>query len=200
MLNKKILIGSTAIPVIVAIAMITSLPETVETTYNYENGSFPPPMSLSFYGDVFVDSVKEASEIVGYTVDEPKLPKGVDLQLIGVLEDRTVVMFASPHPITSETLDKEFMWKLQGLQITYEKLPERLSHLDTDTIVQKWAADRGVDALVKNDKVQAVKPISVGHGHEDEFDMPGRFLTSDNGILKSTEGFYPPDKLEATLE
>ncbi|MFI5407306.1 MAG: hypothetical protein ACHQ1D_12450, partial [Nitrososphaerales archaeon] len=91
-----------------------------QKTYSYENGNFPPPMTLGEYSDQHVKTLEEASKVVGYTISEPNLPKGVTVQLIGINGDRVVQIYASPNPISEKTLDREFMYELQGIEIHYE--------------------------------------------------------------------------------
>ena len=194
-----ILAGLAVIPII-AIALFTSLPAE-EKTYSYENASFPPPDPLSVYSDYFVDSVQEASEIVGYTVSEPVLPEGTTLQLIGIHRDKVVQMYASPHPINQETLDREFTYELQGLLIHYERLPDRLSHMDTNTLNERWATGENIDSSLKsNNRAEGVKEISIGQGHSGTFDMPGEVRTSiSDDVLVNISGFYDGNTLKSVM-
>ena len=201
MLSKKILFSSALIPAVIAIAMIATMPaEYEQKIYSYENASFPPPILLSEYGDQFVDSVEEASYIVGFEISEPKLPKDVEVQLIAIHGDGTVGIFASPNEISPDTSNYEFIWELEGIQIIYEKMPDRLSHLDADDEVRKWAQQHDILVQETNGKSQAVKPISVGHGHGGDFDIPGKMMTSEGDILMSAQGFYPSGQIVAILK
>lgn len=203
MLNKKkIFYGSALIPVVIAIAMITSIQYEVEQkTYSYENGSFPPPMALGEYSDQNVRTLEEASKIVGYTIPEPNLPKGVTVQLIGIHGDRVVQIYASPNSINAETLDREFMYELQGIEIHYEKLPERLSHLKTSDLIEDWAAQENASISTKsNDRIEAVKTISTGEGIGGPFDKPARVITSiSDDVQVSISGFYDASVLKSIL-
>lgn len=203
MLNKKkIFYGSALIPVAIAIVMITAMPGEVEQkTYIYENGNFPPPMTLGEYSDQHVKTLEEASKIVGYTISEPNLPKGVTVQLIGINGDRVVQIYASPNPINEKTLDREFMYELQGIEIHYEKLPERLSHLKTSELIEKWATQENASISMKsNGRIEAVKSISTGEGFEGTFDKPARVITSiSDDVQVSIAGFYDISVLKSVL-
>lgn len=203
MLNKKKLFyGSALIPIVIAIAMITAMPGEIEQkTYIYENGNFPPPMALGEYSDQHVKTLEEASKIIGYTISEPNLPKGVTVQLIGINGDRVVQIYASPNPINEKTLDREFMYELQGIEIHYEKLPERLSHLKTSDLIKDWAAQEKVATSMKsNNRSEVVKAISTGQGFNGTFDMPARVLTSiSDDVQVSIAGFYDTSVLKSVL-
>ena len=194
-----ILAGLAVIPIVV-IALFTSLPAE-EKTYSYENTSFPPPNPIGAYSDYFVGSVQEASEIIGYTVSEPVLPEGTTLQLIGIHGDRIVQLYASSHPISQETLDREFTYELQGLLIYYERLPDRLSHMDTNTLTERWAVQENIQSLSKsNNRSEAVKEISIGQGHSGTFDMPGEVGTSiSSDVQVNISGFYDGNTLKSVL-
>ena len=175
---------------------------THEKTYSYENASHPPLNPLSAYSDYFVGSVREASETVGYVVSEPILPEGTTLQLIGIHGDRVVQLYASPHQISEETLDKDFTYELQGILILYERLPDGLSHLDTNTLIERWATERNIQTSLKsNDRVEAVKEISIGHGPGGgPFDIPAEVFTSiSDDVQVSISGFYDGGTLKSVL-
>ena len=198
-MNKKIFYGLGVIPV-VAFALFVALPAE-EKTYIHETTSFPPPDPISAYSDYFVDSVQEASEIVGYTVSEPVLPDGVTLQLIGIHGDGVVQLYASPHQISERTLDREFTYELQGIQIVYERIPDRLSHLSANTLIERWAEGENIETSLKsNDRIEAVREIGVGQGISGTFDMPARVMTSISDDVKvSINGFYGGNTLESVL-
>ena len=194
-----IIAGLAVIP-IVAIALFIPLPAE-EKTYSYENASFPPPNPIGAYSDYFVNSVREASEIVGYTVSEPVLPDGTTLQLIGIHGDGVVQLYASPHPISQDTLDREFTYELQGILILYERLPDRLSHLNTSALIEQWATGENIDSSLKsNNRAEGVKEISMGQGHSGTFDMPGEVRTSiSSDVLVNISGFYDGSTLKSVL-
>jgi len=177
----------------------TLLPQ--EKTYSYENATHPPLEPIGSYSDYFVGNVHEASEIAGYAVSEPILPEGTKLQLIGIHGDGVVQLYASPHQISEETLDKEFTYDLQGILILYERVPERLSNLDANTLVERWAEGEGVQASLKsNGRAEAVKEISTGRGPGGEFDIPARVITSiSDDVQVSIGGFYDGSTLRSIL-
>ena len=194
-----ILAGLAVIPIVAIVLFVTLLVQ--EKTYSYENASFPPPDPIGAYSDYFVNNVREASEIVGYTVSEPVLPDGTTLQLIGIHGDRVVQLYASPHPISQDTLDREFTYKLQGLLIYYERLPDRLSHMDTNTMTERWATGENIDfSLKSNNRAEGVKEIGIGQGHSGTFDMPGEVRTSiSSDVLVNISGFYDGSTLKSVL-
>ncbi len=202
MLSKKILLGPALVAAVVAITIVTAaMPLGVEQkTYSHENASLPPAIPLSEYGDKFVTTVEEASDVVGFHINEPKLPKGVEVRFIAIHGDRTVGIFASPNEIRADTTNYEFIWELEGVQIIYEKMPDRLSHVNADDKVNQWAKQHKVTTEKTNGKSQAVKPISVGMGHGGEFDIPAKAMTSKGDILISAQGFYPSDQLASILK
>ena len=194
------ILAGLAVISIIAIALFVTLP-VKEKTYSYENASFPPSNTIGAYSDYFVNSVREASEIVGYTVSEPVLPDGTTLQLIGIHGDGVVQMYASPHPISQDTLDREFTYELQGLLIYYERLPDRLSHMDTNTLNERWATGENIDSTLKsNNRAEGVKEISIGQGHSGTFDMPEEIRTSiSNDVLVNISSFYDGSTLKSVL-
>ena len=199
--KEKTFYGAAAVvPVVVAIALITALPAE-EKTYSYENAGFPPPSPISTYSDYFVNSVREASEIVGYPVSEPILPDGTALQLIGIHGDGVVQLYASPHQISEETLDRVFTYELQGILIVYERIPDRLSHLDTNTLIEQWAKGENIETSLKsNNRVEAVRDASVGQGPSGTFDIPARAVLSISDDVKvSISGFYGGNALKSVL-
>lgn len=198
-MNKKLFYGLGALP-IVALALLVAMPAE-EKAYSYENASFPPPEPISTYSDYFVDSVQNASKIVGYTVSEPVLPNGTTLQLIGIHGDRVVQLYASPHQISERTLDREFTYELQGILIFYEKIPDRLSHLNADTLIGQWAEGENIGTSLKsNNRIEAVKEMGVGRGPSGTFDMPARAMTSiSDDVLVSASGFYGGNTLKSLL-
>ena len=110
--------------------------------------------------------------------------------------------YASPHQISEETLDKDFTYELQGILILYERLPDRLSHLDTNTLIERWATERNIQTSLKsNDRVEAVKEISIGHGPGGEpFDIPAEVFTSiSDDVQVSISGFYDGGTLKSVL-
>lgn len=182
--------------------MITSLPVDVEQkTYNYENGMFPPPDPIGIKSDP-VSSLEEASEIVGYEIPEPNLPQGVTIQHIGVAGDRMVVMYASPEKISGETLDKEFMWKLQGIEIAYEKLPDYLAEADNNELIQKWANSKDAAvSLSDTGYLQGAYEIHKGQGPDGEFDKPARVLKAiSEDVRVSVTGFYDVEVLKSITQ
>lgn len=189
-MSRKTLCGLGAIP-IVALALFVAMPAE-EKAYSYENASLPPPEPISTYSDYFVDSVQEASEIVGYAVSEPALPDGTTLQLIGIHGDGVVQLYASPHQISERTLDREFTYELQGILIFYERIPDRLSHLGAGTLVGQWAEGENIEASLKsNSRIEAVREMGVGQGPSGTFDMPASAMTSiSDDVLVSSSGFY----------
>ena len=176
-------------------------PPVQEKTYSYENATHPPLEPIGSYSDYFVGNVHEASEIAGYAVSEPILPEGTKLQLIGIHGDGVVQLYASPHQISEETLDKEFTYDLQGILILYERVPERLSNLDANTLVERWAEGEGVQAPLKsNGRAEAAKEISTGRGPGGEFDIPARVVTSiSDDVQVSISGFYDGGALRSIL-
>lgn len=199
-MNKKIFYGLGVIP-IAAFALFVAMPAEEEKTYIHETTSFPPPEPLSTYSDYFVDSVQEASEIVGYAVSEPVLPDGTTLQLIGIHGDGVVLLYASPHQISERTLDREFTYDLQGILIIYQRIPDRLSHLGADALVERWAEGEDIEtSLMPNGRIGAVREMGVGQGISGTFDMPAIVTTSiSDDVEVSISGFYGGDTLESLL-
>ena len=197
--NKKIFFGLGLIPIVLFTLLV--MPQAEEKSYSYENATLPPPQSISEYSDYFVNSVQEASKIVGYTVSEPILPDGTTLQLIGINGDRVVQLYASPHQISKSTLDREFTYKLQGILIHYEKIPDRLSHLGTNILIKNWAEEASIEVITKSDnRVEAVKEIRVGHGPSGPFDMPAEVIASISyNVQVSISGFYSGNTLKSIL-
>lgn len=203
MLNKKIFYGSAVIPVIVAIAMITALPAEIEhTTYNHENGKFPPQVPLGEKLDQIVNNLDEASKIVGYDIPEPNLPNGVNLQLIGIAGDRMVVMYASPQEISKDTLNRDFMWKMQGIEIGYEKLPDYLSESDNNQLVQKWANSNDAELRTSSTGYkEGAYEMHKRQGLDGEFDQPARVLKAiTDDVRVSVTGFYDVEVLKSMTQ
>lgn len=198
-MSKKIFYGLGVIP-IAALALFVALPAE-EKTYIHETTSFPPPDPIGAYSDYFVDSVQEASEIVGYAVSEPVLPDGTTLQLIGIHGDGVVLLYASPRQISEGTLDREFTYELQGILIIYQRIMDNLSHLGADALVERWAEGEGIEtSLMPNDRIGAVREIGVGQGISGTFDMPAVVMTSiSDDVEVSISGFYGGDTLKSLL-
>jgi len=198
-MNKKALYGL-GVVLIAALTLLVAL-QAEEKTYSYENATHPPLEPIGTYSDYFVDSVQEASEIVGYVVSEPALPDGVTLQLIGVHGDRVVQLYASPHQISERTLDKEFTYELQGLLIVYERIPDRLSHLSTSTLIAQWAEGENIEtSLGPNNRTEAVREIGVGQGPSGAFDMPAEAIISiSDDVQVGISGFYDGNTLKSVL-
>ena len=198
-MNKKILCGLGVIP-IAAFALFVALPAE-EKTYIHETTGFPPQDPIGTYSDYFVDSVQEASEIVGYAVSEPVLPDGTTLQLIGIHGDGVVLLYASPHQISERTLDREFTYELQGILILYQRIPDNLSHLGADALVKQWAEGDDIEtSLMPNGRMGAVREVGVGQGISGTFDMPATVMTStSDDVQVSIIGFYGGDTLKSLL-
>ena len=198
-MNKKIFYGLGVIP-IVALALLVAMPAE-EKTYSHDNRSFPPPSPISAYSDYFVDSVQEASEIVGYTVFEPALPDGTTLQLIGIHGDGVVQLYASPHQISERTLNIEFTYESQGILIIYQRISDRLSHLGANALIERWAEGENIETSLKsNNRIEAVREMSVGQGPSGTFDMPAIVMTSiSDDVEVSISGFYDGNTLKSIL-
>ena len=198
-MSKKIFYGLGAIP-IVALALFVAMPAE-ERTYIHETTSFPPQDPIGAYSDYFVDGVQEASEIVGYVVSEPVLPDGTTLQLIGIHGDGVVQLYASPHQISKRTLDREFTYELQGILILYQRIPDRLSHLGADTLIERWAEGEEIETLLMpNNRIGAVREMGVGQGISGAFDMPAIVMTSiSDDVQISINGFYDGSILKSIL-
>lgn len=200
--DKKIFYILGVIPIVAFVLFVALLTE--EKTYSYENASSPPPEPISTYSDYFVDSVQNASKIVGYTVSEPVLPDEMTLQLIGIHGDRVVQLYASSHQISERTLGKEFTYELQGILIFYERIPSRLSHMSANTLIEQWAEGEDIETSLKfnnnNNRIGAVKEISIGRGPSGTFDMPATAMTSiSDDVLISASGFYDGNVLKSLL-
>jgi hypothetical protein len=201
LLNKKILFGSAVIPVILAIAVLTALPTEIEQkTYNYENGMFPPPDPIGIKSTP-VSDLMEASQLVGYAIPEPNLPQGISVQHIGVAGDRMVVLYASPNVISGDTIDKEFMWKLQGIEIAYEKLPEYLEK-GNDELLQKWANSHDAELSISSTGFSTASYENHKAQRPDgEFDKPARVLKNiSEDVRISVTGFYDVEVLQTITE
>jgi hypothetical protein len=93
------------------------------------------------------------------------------------------------------------MYELQGIEIHYEKLPERLSHIKSSDLIEKWAIQENASLSMKsNDRAEAVKNISTAQGFEGTFDKPARVITSiSDDIQVSITGFYDASVLQSVL-
>ncbi len=201
---KKIIgissIGIAAVVFVVSLTMM--LPSTEvhslaeETQYKYHLGAMPPPMTIAEYSDKFVNTIEEASAIVGYEVQEPKFEKGTEMQLIGIYGDRIVQIYASPHKITTDTTDIEFLYALDGVVVHYEK---PLQEYDLPSHVKKWADQNGVPSeKTNNGREEAVKGMYQGRGHGGEIvDMSGKLVTEKNGIKIIVKGFLNHGQLQS---
>lgn len=197
--NKRMLYGLGVIP-IAASALFVALPAE-EKTYVHETTSFPPQVPIGTLSDYFVDSVQEASEIVGYAVSEPVLPDGTTLQLIGVRGDGVVLLYASPHQISERTLNMDFTYEQQGILVIYQRIRDNLSHLGADTLVERWAEVEDIEtSLMPNGRIGAVREMGAAQGISGTFDMPATVRTSiSDDVEVSIIGFYGGDTLKSLL-
>lgn len=191
--------GIAAIVFAVSLAMMppsTGEPSIVtETTYKYKPGAMPPPMAIAEYSHKFVDTVEEASAIVGYEVQEPKFEKGTKMQLIGIYDDRIVQIYASSNKITTDTTDLDFFYALDGVVVHYEK---PLVEQDLPSHVKRWAEKNNASSeKTNNGREEAVKGMYQGVGHDREIvDMPGKLVTEKNGIKIIVKGFLNHGQLQ----
>lgn len=199
-MNKKFVpIPVTAFAAIMVAVAFISTPtdssqiETFEETFM--PGLTPPPLPLSvFVKDNQVNSLQEASSIIGKSLDKPSyLPQGYDVKMMSA-SDKGMKLFISKNSVTLETTDQDFVWNQKGITVNITPMSDEKV---ASQIEQQLKINPDYDPIIIDGKLAAGHEIIrfMVPGQEDVSSAQAQLLYYNNDNKIVVHGLHPLGEL-----